>query len=136
MTSAGMLKAHPHPIQLDSELLTAAVDALVDCAQACDACADACLAEDMLTELRRCIRLDLDCADICRATAAVFSRQTDADWRVMRSQLAACITACAACASECEQHAAMHAHCRICAAACRACERACDDLLDAMPTAL
>ena len=48
-------------------------------AQVCTACADACLGEDDVGELTRCIRLDLDCADLCAAlhdTIDLWSRVT------------------------------------------------------------
>ncbi len=127
-----MLGAHPGEITVDRQLLARAVDALVECAQACTACADACLSEEMVAELRICIRTDLDCADSCAATARILSRQSGSDRTIARAQLEACITACRTCGDECEQHAGMHDHCRICAEACRACESACAELLAAM----
>src|SRR5690554_5492529 len=47
----------------------------MECAQACTACADACLSEDMVAELTKCIRTNLDCADLCETTGIV-SRHT------------------------------------------------------------
>lgn len=41
----------------------------VECAEVCTACADACSAEGDPKMLVRCIRLNLDCADLCLATA-------------------------------------------------------------------
>jgi Domain of Unknown Function (DUF326) len=79
-----------------------------------------------------CIRLCLDCADICTATAGVTSRLTDYDANVTRPLLQACVAICRSCGDECERHARMHEHCRVCAEACRRCERACRELLDAM----
>ena len=74
MTTIGMIESHPGSIDLDHELLAAALNALVACSQTCTACADACLSEDSVAELTTCIRTDLDCADICAATARVLSR--------------------------------------------------------------
>jgi hypothetical protein len=81
----------------------------------------------------KCIRLDLDCADICFATSRVVSRQTEYDAKVTRSQLEACVTVCKSCGDECEQHG-QHGmdHCRVCAESCRRCEQACTSLLQAM----
>lgn len=101
------------------------------CAQACIACADACLGEEMVAELRRCITVDLGCADLCEATGAILSRQTSYDAGLSRAALEACREACRICADECERHAEMHEHCRICAEACRRCEQACAALLAA-----
>ena len=70
-----------------------------------------------------CIRLCLDCADICTATAGVISRQTEYHADVTRPLLEACVAICGNCADECERHARMHEHCRVCAEACRAASR-------------
>jgi hypothetical protein len=77
-----------------------------------------------------CIRLCLDCVDICAATAGVIGRLTDYDASVVRPLLEACVASCKSCGDECERHAHMP-HCRVCAEACRRCEHACRDLLDA-----
>ncbi|MFI0795199.1 MULTISPECIES: four-helix bundle copper-binding protein [Micromonospora] len=128
-TTSAMLKAYPAEINLDRDRLALTIDALTSCAQACTACADACLGEDNVGMLAKCIRTDLDCADICAATARVISRHTGYDANITRSLLEACVTACRSCGDECERHAGIHEHCRICAEACRACEQACRDLL-------
>jgi uncharacterized membrane protein len=124
-----MLETYPKSVNLDRAKLAAAIEVLKDCAQTCTACADACLSEDMVAELTKCVRTNLDCADICETTARVLSRHTGYDANITRSLLEACATACRACADECGGHADKHEHCRICADACRACERTCRDLL-------
>lgn len=86
----------------------------------------------MVAGLARCIRTDMDCADICRMTAAVLSRRTAYDADVTRALLRACAAACRACADECAAHAGTHDHCRICAEVCRRCELACEDLLTSL----
>lgn len=129
MKAAKMLQTHPETVGLDRELVALAIDAAVTCSQACTACADACLSEDMVADLRACIRLNLDCADICSATVRILSRHTGDSVDVTRAQLEACIAACRACGNECVQHASMHEHCAVCADACRACEAACRELL-------
>jgi hypothetical protein len=83
-------------------------------------------------ELTKCIRTNLDCADICTTTGAVLSRHTGYDANITSAILEACRVACASCATECEAHADMHEHCRICAEACRRCEQACADLLGSL----
>jgi len=127
-----MLETYPKSINLDRDLLAACVDACFECAQACTACADACLSEDMVADLVKCIRTDLDCADLCDATGRVLSRHTGYDANLTRTTLEACARACATCAEECERHAGMHEHCRVCAEACRRCEQACRDVLAAI----
>jgi hypothetical protein len=87
-----MLDTYPADFGLDAGQLSAAIDACSDCTQSCTACADACLAEgdDMLGSLRQCIRLNLDCADVCEATLRILSRQTAYDANVTRAQVEAC----------------------------------------------
>jgi uncharacterized membrane protein len=130
MSYAGqMLDAYPRDLNLDARMLTATLDALIECAQACTSDADADLSERNVAELVKCVRLCMDCADVCAATVRVISRQTDYDANVTRPLLEACAATCRSCGDECERHAQMHEHCRMCAEACRRCERACRDLL-------
>jgi Domain of Unknown Function (DUF326) len=98
----------------------------------CTACADACLSEDMVAEMTKCIRTDLDCADLCAATGAVLSRHTGYDANITKATIEACRVACGSCATECESHAEMHEHCRLCGEACRRCETACAGLLSSL----
>lgn len=132
MSVREMIKTYPAEINLDRELIADALLALIDCSQACTACADACLSEEKVADLRKCIRSNLDCADICDATARVLSRHTGYDANITRAQLQACIQACKSCGDECGRHAEMHEHCRVCAERCRRCQRACENFLEAM----
>ena len=127
-----MLETYPAEINFDRGKLAATIDTLISCSEACTACADACLSEGMVEELIKCIRTDMDCADICQTTSRVLARHTGYDANVSRAMLQACIVACKACGDECAKHAEMHEHCRVCADACRDCEAACRDLLAAM----
>lgn len=126
-----MLETSPTPTGWNTKDLAEAIEALGACAQACTACADACLGEETVSDLRRCITLDANCADICTTTAAVLSRQTAYDAALSSALLQACVEACRLCAAECEGHGAHHAHCAVCAEACRRCEDACGRLLAA-----
>ena len=133
MTHEQMLKTHPSDLNgIDQDKLAECIAACFDCAQVCTACADACLAEDMVADLRTCIRINLDCADICDTTGRAVSRQTGRNVDVLRTFLEACAAACKACGDECAQHAEMHEHCSVCAEACRRCEKACRDLLTSL----
>ena len=128
--AAEMLDAYPADLGgVDRRALAECIDACFECAQACTACADACLSEETVGDLRKCIRTDLDCADICVATGNILSRHTGYDAELTRAVLTACSTACGSCGDECERHAGMHPHCRVCAGACRRCQLACDVLL-------
>jgi hypothetical protein len=127
-----MLDTYPGELSLDRGLLVSCIEACSDCAESCTQCADACLAEDDVQHLTTCIRLNLDCADVCAATGRVVSRQTGYDADVTSAVLRACIEACRKCGDECEIHAAHGMeHCRVCAAECRRCEQACQELLAA-----
>ena len=129
-----MVQTNPSQVPFDAAALTQCIEACFDCAQACTACADACLGEQNIQMVIRCIRLDLDCADICDATGKVLSRQTAFEPAMTRAALQACATACRLCGDECETHA-QHGmqHCAACADACRRCEQACNQLISALP---
>jgi hypothetical protein len=124
-----MLDSYPGNVTVDAGVLAATIDAINDCSQACAADADADLREQNVPHLVKCIRLCLDCADICATTGNVTSRQTEYDPTITKPLLEACVASCKSCGDECEHHARMHEHCRICLAACRRCEQACRDLL-------
>jgi hypothetical protein len=130
--SKEMLEAHPWPAQLERDVLVRCIDECLACEQSCTACADASLAEDDVVDLRRTIRLCLDCADLCTATGRVLTRQTDYVATEARAQVTSCRELCVLCAEECQRHADHHVHCRLCAEQCRRCEAACDAVLDAI----
>jgi hypothetical protein len=127
-----MLQTYPGEVPLDREALASTIDALISCSEACVACADACLGEAKVADLTKCVRLDLDCSDMCTTTSRILARQTAYDATIAHAVLEACVLICHACADECEKHASMHEHCRVSANECRACERACRALLDTM----
>jgi len=47
----------------------------------------------MVKDLTQCIRLNLDCADICAATGAMTSRRTGSNVDVLRAAMQACAEA-------------------------------------------
>jgi hypothetical protein len=124
MSVKELLRTHKDELQIDE--LSAVIEAAYDCAAHCMSCADACL-EEQDPSLNRCIRADLDCADVCIATAKVVARAgaSGAPWLEL---VRVCMETCNSCAEECEKHD--HEHCRICAEACRRCEDACRQLLE------
>lgn len=89
------------------------------CADACDHCSVACLGESGVDRLARCIRLDIDCAALCRLAAGAMARGSEFAGAICR----VCAEVCDACAEECEKHD--HDHCRECARACRECAEEC-----------
>ena len=92
------------------------MDALYNCAGECNHCATACLDEQDVKMLARCIKLDIDCADICLLSASNVARDSEHAHHLLKE----CAEICEACAEECEKHA-KHGmeHCRVCAEACR-----------------
>jgi hypothetical protein len=128
-----MLSTHPRPAAINRTVLVEALQTLHDCALTCTSCADACLAEKNVQNLTRCIRLNLDCADVCAVTARLLERQTEPNDPLLRRQLEVCQAVCQACGTECEHHAHHHEHCRVCAEACRACAEACHAVMLEVP---
>src|ERR1700750_2817205 len=118
-----LLDSYQGTVNVDVALLAATIDAISDCAQACTADTDADLGEQDLTEMVTCMRLCLNCTDVCTAAAAGISRPADWDADVPRPLLQACVAICKSCGDECERHAHMP-HCRVCTEACRRCEAA------------
>lgn len=129
MSVEEMLKTHPQAPALDRDALTRCIQECFDCSATCTSCADACLGEQTVQKLVRCIRLNLDCADVCDAAGRVLTRQTAYDPQLARYMIEACIQACRVCGEECERHAEHHEHCRVCAEVCRRCEQTCNDVL-------
>jgi hypothetical protein len=131
MRTQNMLSTHPESAQhLDA--LVACINACFECDQCCTSCADACLHEDSPSKLTACIRLNLDCADVCAATGRMLSRVGDVNTSTLRAQLESCKAACDACGDECAEHKDKHEHCRVCMECCRSCSDACTQLLRAM----
>lgn len=127
MHASEIISTHPDVKGQVNEALARCIDDCFDCAQSCISCADACLGEQTVQNLKQCIRLNLDCADICVATGSIATRRTGSNEALIRTTLEACALACRLCGEECEKHAGDHEHCRICAEACRRCETACQD---------
>lgn len=103
-----------------TDIFNASLTALNDCTTLCDLCAAACLKEQEVHALVDCIRSDLDCAEMCRITAAMLARSSDSIGPVCR----ACAEICANCAKHCEMHD--YDHCRACAKACRRAQEECE----------
>jgi hypothetical protein len=125
-----MIGSHPGVQGRSADALLHCIENCLDCAQACTSCADACLGESQVANLAQCIRLNMDCAELCGVTAAIASRMTGTNMSVVHQLMSTCAEACRACKEECWKHAEMHEHCRICAGVCEQCEESC---LNALP---
>ena len=99
------------------------IDACNKAAEACNECAVACLFQENRYDFARCVQLQMDCAEICRLTAAFTARNSE-----LAAQLG-WLTAevCDTCADECERHPLEQ--CRGCARACRECASQCRNML-------
>lgn len=69
--------------------------------------------------MARCIKLDMDCAQICRMAASYMARRSEFAQALCRL----CADACQACGDECAKH--QMDHCQRCAEACRRCAEEC-----------
>lgn len=96
------------------------IDALNRCAIECSHCAMACLDEEDVKMLKQCIKLDLDCAEVCRVTASLLSRGSEHGEHLLKE----CAEICIACADECAKYSHME-HCKRCAEECRHCADEC-----------
>jgi hypothetical protein len=101
--------------QIEKECLLACNE----CAAACLECAIACLNEDDPKAMVRCIKLDMECADVCRLAAASIARSDDH----LKATCSLCAQVCQTCAAECAKHSMKH--CKHCAEACQRCSDAC-----------
>ena len=102
----------------------ALIYALNNCATECGHCAMACLDEQDVAMLTKCIKLDLDCAEVCRFTASLLSRGSEHGIHLLKE----CAEICDACADECEKHSHMM-HCKKCAVVCRDCAEECSEMV-------
>ena len=127
-----MLETHPEPAGANGDEARRCIEACAECTQTCTVCADACLGEDNVAEMVTCIRLNLDCADVCHVTGTLMTRPSHRDAPALRAQLQACVEICRACADECDSHGDHMDHCRVCAEACRACAVACETMMAAL----
>jgi len=114
------------------------IEVCLQCAASCTACADECLDEPELAEMRRCIRLNVDCADVVSMIARLLSRRGEPELATLRTLLEAGNFITTACAAETMKHAANYEYCKLTAEICRVCARECEDALSmlcAVPSA-
>ena len=98
----------------------ALIQLLGDCVQSCDECIRGDLMEKEVMMMARCIKLDLDCAEICAITSRYLTRKSEFG----SSLVTLCAVICDACAKECEKFPDMP-HCVECARVCRRCAKEC-----------
>lgn len=96
------------------------ISALNACAAECNHCTVACLDEQDVKMLARCIKLEIDCAEICRLAVSFLARGSAHAVHILKE----CAEICELCATECEKHKHMD-HCKRCAEVCRKCAEEC-----------
>lgn len=126
-----IISNHPSYAADHNGELVACIEACMGAMAASAACADACLAEPDATEMTTCIRLNLDCSDLCAATGRILTRHVGHLTQEVIAQVNALAAVVAACGRECGQHAKDNEHCGICAQACSVCVEACRHLAGA-----
>ncbi len=98
------------------------IQLLNECAAACNYCSTACLGESDVI-LNGCIKIDIDCAQICTLLAGFIARSSEHAKHLSKE----CAEICNICAEECEKHQHMD-HCKKCAEICRTCADECNSI--------
>lgn len=129
---AGVIAGSSALDDVDASELAACIELCQRCVATCTACADECLGQPDIAVFRRCIRLNLDCADVCSAIARLLSRRGQPETSTLRALLEAGTTICAAAANEAQKHGESHTHCKLTAEICLTCARSCDAALTMM----
>ena len=107
---------------MDQELYDACIEACRACEEACEQCTSACLREHEVQKMTACIKLGLDCAELCRLAKVLLVRRS----RFAIEMCRVCMIACEAYARECHRHA--QPFCRSCGEACRRCAEVCREI--------
>lgn len=98
--------------------------ALAECIHACNDCFNGCLEEKHVEKMKKCIRLDKECAEICgTALAMVYAGS-----HYKQEILTLCKNICHDCAEECKRHP--EDHCQECAQMCETCAKVCGEFLN------
>lgn len=109
---------------MSHEQYKALIEHLNRCAIECSHCTIACLEEKDVKSMERCIKLNIDCAEVCRVTASLLTRGSE----LSEKMLEVCAEICNTCAEECGKHSQME-HCKRCADECRQCAEECSALV-------
>lgn len=96
------------------------IEILNKCISACNHCASSCLEEKEVGMMVACIKLDIDCAEICRTLVSFTTRGSLHAQHLLKE----CAEICKACAIEAQKHSQMD-HCKKCAEVCLACAEVC-----------
>jgi len=105
---------------MNHENYTKLLFTLNNCAVECNHCAMACLDEPDVKMMAACIKLNIDCTEMCRMLISFISRDSIHAKHLMKE----CAEICTASSLECDKHSKID-HCIECAVACRKCAEIC-----------
>ncbi|WP_082034303.1 four-helix bundle copper-binding protein [Cohnella kolymensis] len=108
---------------MSHEQFQSCIDECIRSMKACNYCYDSCLSEEHSMNMKVCIRLTRECAQICAFTAEALS--LNASYALDLCEI--CAEVCESCATECVRH--RNEHCQRCAEACFSCAQACKALI-------
>jgi hypothetical protein len=100
---------------VDVDLLSEAIEALLNTERTSSECASASLVEPGVEQMSAAVRADLDAVDVCHAARTVLTRGSDSTHTVTRPMVEAAIRACQRSNLECGSHAPDRRHCTLCA---------------------
>ena len=92
---------------------------IYECQTKCKSCFNRCLEEQSLDVMRKCLKVTVECANVCELTASSIMFEGD----FSPEMLDICISSCEACRIECSTH--NNIYCAECAAMCGECSEAC-----------
>jgi len=110
---------------MPNDIYQECIDACNRCTAACMYCASSCLQEENVEMLTKCIRLALDCSDICHLAVKYMARNSPFAEHICR----VCAEICETCGEECRTHDMDH--CQECADACFECAKLCREMAGA-----
>ena len=102
-----------------NEQYQSCIDACKKAIAACEACVEACRSEGNSPMMKRCISLDVDCAEFCKLAVKFMERKSEFTALICED----CAEICRECADECAKHKPQH--CKDCAQACYLCMDEC-----------
>lgn len=121
------------PVSPAARQLADLQELLADCRIACGHAADTWLANSPLApDALRCIRLLLDCADLCSAAEELLPFADEINPMLLRSRLNTCAVACDRCAREAARYRTGPAATTV--ESCRRAGRAAQEIIPLLPT--
>jgi hypothetical protein len=103
----------------------ALIQTITQCAKHCSSCAGTCLQEAAISEHADCIRICLECAEVCHSTTLLLvmnSSFSDQALQLCRDICLACMKICSDIPEE---------HCQQCATACKETAEQCEAVVQA-----